>query len=78
MKGVVTFFLIALASVLAGIIWDMLVWRLHVPYLPFQWLVRLLHTDGEAAYTTMMRGMMAFFFAVFSIIWIAWRWWARR
>lgn len=78
MKVVLTFCLIAVASVVAGIIWDILIWRFHFPYLPLLWLVRLLHADGESAYTTMMYGMMMFFFAVFSSIWVAWKWWAAR
>ena len=65
--------IITVFSVAAGLVWDILVWRLHFPYLPFHWLGRLLHTDGEGAYTSMMYEMMILFFLVFSVVWILFR-----
>ena len=64
---------IAALSIAAGFVWDILVWRLHFPYLPFHWLGRLLHADGERAYTSMMYEMMILFFLVFSVGWILFR-----
>ncbi len=78
MSAVRTVFFIALGSIVAGFVWDILVWRLHFPYLPFHWLVRLLHADGEHAYTVMMYEMMVFFFAIIFASWIAWRLWSTR
>ena len=57
-------------SVLAGFFWDILVWRAHFPYLPFHWLGRMFHADGEAAYDAMMYETMIYFFGAFSLTWI--------
>lgn len=70
MKNALKLALLALAAVITGFLWDILVWRLHFPYLPFHWLVRLAHADGEAAYTVMMYEMMIFFFLIFLLIWL--------
>ena len=69
MKNLRAIFFIVVISVLAGFIWDILVWRLHLPYLPFHWLEHLIHADGESAYTAMMYEMMVFFFFLFILIW---------
>jgi hypothetical protein len=64
---------IAVLSIVAGFVWDILVWRLHFPYLPFHWLAPWLHADGEAAYTLMMCETMISFFVVFLVLWILFR-----
>jgi hypothetical protein len=68
-KNLKAIFFIAVISVVAGFIWDILVWRLHFPYLPFHWLGPLIHADGESAYSAMMYEMMLFFFVVFVLAW---------
>jgi hypothetical protein len=70
--------IIAVSSVVAGFLYDGLVWRLHFPYLPFHPMVHLLHAQGEGAYDAMMYEMMVFFFIVFLIGRIAWRLWRTR
>jgi hypothetical protein len=77
-RRIVAIIWVGLSSVAAGIIWDILAWRLHFPYFPYHFLVRLLHVDGESAYTAMMYEMMAMFFVVFSIGWAARRLWSTR
>lgn len=69
MKTARSVLLISALSALAGFLWDILVWRLHFPYLPFHWLPRLLHADGEGAYTAMMYEMMIFFFVASLLLW---------
>jgi hypothetical protein len=71
MKNLRSIMLIALISVTAGFLWDILVWRLHFPYFSIHWLVRLLDADGEAAYTSMMYETMILFFVTFLLLWIA-------
>lgn len=73
MNALRTVAVIAALALLAGFLWDVLVWRLGFPYLPFHWLVGLLHADGESAYAAMMCEMQVFFFVVFSFAWFLWR-----
>lgn len=68
MRDLRSIVLIAAISVIAGFLWDILVWRLHFPYLPIHWLGRLLHADGEAAYTSMMYETMIFSFVVLLLL----------
>jgi hypothetical protein len=70
MKVIRVLGVLAAISVLAGFGWDILVWRLHFPYLPFHWLVHSLHADGESAYTAMMYEMMIFFFVLSLLLWL--------
>jgi hypothetical protein len=61
---------IAAISVAGGFGWDVLVWRFHFPYPPFHWVVRLIHADGEAAYSAMMYEVMIYIFGLALVGWV--------
>jgi len=70
MKFVKTLGIIALVSVIIGLVWNYCVWRFHFPYFEeINWLWKLIPSDGEGSYNILLLGMIFNIFIALTFIW---------